>query len=83
MNKINVKVPKLTDYINRDLAIVLDIAEKVDPVTNLSNELKSFLSEIQLFGSNKVDTNMINKKSKKQDKKGLIENLINNIIGNK
>ena len=83
MNKINVKVPKLTDYINRDLAIVLDIAEKVDPVTNLSNELKSFLSEIQLFGSNKVDTNMINKKSKKQDKKGLIDNLINNIIGNK
>ena len=61
----------------------MDIAEKVDPVTNLSNELKSFLSEIQLFGSNKVDTNMINKKSKKQDKKGLIDNLINNIIGNK
>jgi hypothetical protein len=83
MNKINVKVPNLTDYINRDLANVLNIAEKVDPVTNLSNKLKSFLSEIQLFGSHKVDTNMINKKSKKQDKKGLIDNLINNIIGNK
>lgn len=71
----------VNDYVSGDLKNVLNIANTIDPVTNLSNDFRSFLSEIFSFQDKRKNDTV--KRSKKIGKKALKDRLIDSIIDNK